>query len=51
MGTKVNILRQTGNKGNMGNREYKQIPFWIEGTGNKPIKSSVFKEQLRDTEK
>ena len=36
MRIKVNILRQKGNKGNMGNREYKKIPFWIEGTGNEP---------------
>ena len=46
MGTKVNILRQTGNKSNMGNREYKKIPFWIEGTGSEPIRFSVIKEQL-----
>ena len=51
MGTKVNIFRQTGNKGNMGNREYKKIPFLIEGTGNEPIKFRVIKEQLPDTDK
>ena len=51
MEKKVNILRQTVNKGNMGNREYKKIPFWIEGTGNDLIKFRGIKEQLHDTDK
>ena len=51
METKVNILDKQGTKAILGNREYKKMPYCIEGTGNEPIKFRGIKEQLPDTVK